>query len=112
LALDDFGTGYSSLSYLRQLPIDILKLDRQFVRNVAESSEDAAIARATITMAAEIGLQVVAEGVETVEQLRWLRKQHCSLVQGFFFSRPLPGEDFEDLIRLSKDNLNRRWPEY
>ncbi|MCP1728543.1 diguanylate cyclase (GGDEF)-like protein [Natronospira proteinivora] len=112
LALDDFGTGYSSMSYLRQLPIDILKLDRQFVRNVAGSDEEAAIARATITMADELGLHVVAEGVETAEQLRWLRQQNCHLVQGFFFSRPLEGADFEDLIRLPQAKLNEHWPEY
>jgi len=112
LALDDFGTGYSSLSYLRQLPIDILKLDRQFVQNVAQSGEEAAIARATITMAAEIGLQVVAEGVETAEQLRWLLHQDCHLVQGFFFSRPLSSEDLENLIRLSSHTLSQRWPKY
>jgi len=112
LALDDFGTGYSSMSYLHQLPIDILKLDRQFVRNVASNNEEAAIARATITMAAEIGLQVVAEGVETAEQLHWLLGQDCHLVQGFFFSRPLEGDDFESLIRLPKAHLAQHWPDY
>lgn len=112
LALDDFGTGYSSMSYLRQLPIDILKLDRQFVNNVAKSYEEAAIARATITMAAEIGLTVVAEGVETAEQLRWLLTQHCHLVQGFFFSRPLPSQELEELIRMPADRLSHHWPSY
>lgn len=112
LALDDFGTGYSSMSYLRQLPIDILKLDRQFVNNVAKSNEEAAIARATITMAAEIGLKVVAEGVETAEQLRWLLEQHCHLVQGFFFSRPLPSQDLEALIHMPAARLSHHWPSY
>ncbi|MEA5446228.1 EAL domain-containing protein [Gammaproteobacteria bacterium AB-CW1] len=112
LALDDFGTGYSSLSYLRQLPIDILKLDRQFVRNVASSKEEAAIARATITMAAEIGLTVVAEGVETQEQLRWLLQQDCHLVQGFFFSKPLSDEELEKLITLPRSELVSHWPRY
>lgn len=105
LALDDFGTGYSSMSYLRQLPIDILKLDRQFVSNVERSSEDAVIARATITMAAEIGLRVVAEGVETAEQIQWLLSQECRTMQGFYFSRPVPEEDLARLIRSGPDAL-------
>ena len=108
LALDDFGTGYSSMSYLRQLPIDILKLDRQFVSNVELSSEDAVIARATITMAAEIGLRVVAEGVETAEQIQWLLSQECHTMQGFYFSRPVPGEEVVQLIRSGAQGLPKR----
>jgi EAL domain-containing protein (putative c-di-GMP-specific phosphodiesterase class I) len=89
LALDDFGTGYSSLSYLKRLPIQTLKLDRSFVSDLPGDAEDAAIACATLSMAADLGVEVVAEGVETEAQRDYLRARGCRLMQGYFFSRPL-----------------------
>jgi EAL domain-containing protein (putative c-di-GMP-specific phosphodiesterase class I) len=89
LALDDFGTGYSSLSYLQRLPVDILKIDRSFVAGVARSTEDSALARGILTLAQTLGLETVAEGIETAEQLAALRELGCQLGQGYFFARPL-----------------------
>ena len=89
LALDDFGTGYWSLSYLQRLPVDILKIDRSFVAGVAGSTEDSALARGILTLGQTLGLEAVAEGIETAEQLAALRELGCQLGQGFFFARPL-----------------------
>jgi diguanylate cyclase (GGDEF)-like protein/PAS domain S-box-containing protein len=89
LAIDDFGTGYSSLSYLRQFQVNRLKIDRSFVRDVAINPDDAAIATAIINMARALNLEVLAEGVETEEQLGFFRAQHCYEIQGFYFSRPV-----------------------
>jgi EAL domain-containing protein (putative c-di-GMP-specific phosphodiesterase class I) len=89
LAIDDFGTGYSSLNYLRQFKVNRLKIDRSFVREVPENSDDAAITTAIINMAKALNLDVLAEGVENVEQLDFLRAQNCYEIQGFYFSRPV-----------------------
>ena len=89
LALDDFGTGYSSLSYLQRLPVDILKIDRSFVAGVAKSTEDSALARGILTLGQTLGLETVAEGIETAEQLAALRELGCQLGQGYLFARPL-----------------------
>jgi diguanylate cyclase (GGDEF)-like protein/PAS domain S-box-containing protein len=89
LALDDFGTGYSSLSYLQRLPVDILKIDRSFVAGVARSTEDSALARGILTLGQTLGLETVAEGIETAEQLAALRALGCQLGQGYLFARPL-----------------------
>jgi diguanylate cyclase (GGDEF)-like protein/PAS domain S-box-containing protein len=89
LALDDFGTGYSSLSYLQRLPVDILKIDRSFVAGVAKSTEDSALARGILTLGQTLGLETVAEGIETAEQLAVLGELGCQLGQGYFFARPL-----------------------
>lgn len=95
IGVDDFGTGYSSLAYLKQLPVDTMKIDRLFVRDVASVPYDAAIARAIIALAESINLRVVAEGVETVEQADLLEALGCSIMQGYYFSKPVPREDFE-----------------
>ena len=89
LALDDFGTGYSSLSYLQRLPVDILKIDRSFVAGVAKSTQDSALARGILTLGQTLGLETVAEGIETAEQLAALRELGCQLGQGYYFARPL-----------------------
>ena len=93
LSIDDFGTGYSSLAYLRQLPLDTLKVDRSFIHDVAHCHQDGEIVHAIIAMAHALHLKVVAEGVETAEQLAFLQKHDCDLVQGYLFSKPAPLEE-------------------
>lgn len=99
IAMDDFGTGYSSLGYLRQLPIDLIKIDRMFIEELATDPEEAALVAAIIAMAGSLRREVVAEGVETQEQIDMLRSQGCNLVQGFFFGAPCPPTDFELMLR-------------
>src|SRR5690606_15336236 len=99
LAIDDFGTGYSSLSYLKRFPVDYLKIDRTFVRDLTEHGEDAAITRAIIAMAHSLELKVVAEGVEEQQQLDFLKSQGCDEIQGFLISRPVEAQPFATLLR-------------
>lgn len=98
ISLDDFGTGYSSLSYLKRFPIDSIKLDQSFVRDVTSDPDDAAIATAVIAMAHSLELSVVAEGVETEEPLAFLRRQGCDQMQGHLLAPALPAEDFEQFL--------------
>ena len=99
VAMDDFGTGYSSLSYLRQFPIDTIKIDGSFVADISTSSEDAEIVRTIISMGQTLNKSIVAEGVETEEQLELLRSYKCDQIQGYLFSRPVPGDELTELIR-------------
>ncbi len=99
LSIDDFGTGYSSLSYLRQFPINTLKIDQSFVSRMTHNPDDAAIVSAVISMAKALRLCVIAEGVETAEQLAFLLAQHCDEGQGYFFSRPVGAEVLAALLQ-------------
>jgi EAL domain-containing protein (putative c-di-GMP-specific phosphodiesterase class I) len=98
LALDDFGTGYSSLSYLRRLPIDTVKIDRSFVQHLATDVADARIAGAIIDMGKSLRMQVVAEGVETLGQLEFLKQHGCPGGQGFYLGEPVAGKDFTTML--------------
>lgn len=102
LAIDDFGTGYSSLSYLKRIPVDYVKIDQAFIRGLGEGGEDAAITRAIIAMAHGLSLKVVAEGVETAQQLAFLKAESCDEVQGYLISRPLEALAVAELLRADK----------
>ena len=105
IALDDFGTGYSSLSHLRSFPLDTLKIDQTFVRDLGENDEDAAIIRAIITMAHNLGMTVVAEGIESGNHLAHLIRERCDYVQGYYLSRPLAADAMAQLLRTQSDTL-------
>jgi EAL domain-containing protein (putative c-di-GMP-specific phosphodiesterase class I) len=109
ISIDDFGTGYSSLSYLKRFPIDTVKIDQNFVRDLAHDASDAAIITAVISLARALELEVVAEGVETQEQLAFLRREQCGMVQGFLHSRPLSAEDFERTL-LQPEGVSATFP--
>jgi EAL domain-containing protein (putative c-di-GMP-specific phosphodiesterase class I) len=102
IAIDDFGTGYSSLAYLKKFPVNTLKIDQSFVADLTKDSDDEAIVESIIQMAAGLKLDVVAEGVETQEQLDFFKQRRCKEVQGYFFSKPLPADDFAKKIRSCK----------
>jgi diguanylate cyclase (GGDEF)-like protein/PAS domain S-box-containing protein len=105
VAIDDFGTGYSSLSYLRKFPVDALKIDQSFIRQIKTGGDDATIVTAVIGMAHSLRLRVVAEGVETLEELEFLRSHQCDEAQGFYFSQPVSGKKFSELLRVGAVKL-------
>lgn len=107
ISIDDFGTGYSSLSYLKKFPIDVLKIDQSFVRDITEDSDSAKIVSLILSMAHTLNLRVIAEGVETEKQLAYLQKHDCDMCQGYYFSKPVPAEDFEVLLRNNKLELDQ-----
>ena len=102
LVLDDFGTCYSSMTYLKKFKVDYLKIDQSFVRDVTTSGDSRAIAETIILMALKLGLKVIAQGVETVEQRDWLKAAECDYAQGFLFSEPVPSQDFEILLKKGR----------
>ncbi|MCR8921438.1 EAL domain-containing protein [Dasania sp. GY-MA-18] len=102
-SIDDFGTGYSSLSYLKRFPLDELKVDRSFIIDVPKAKDDSAIVKAIIAMAHSLDLNVVAEGVEELEQLEFLKGLGCNVIQGFYFSKPLPAQAFAEFVRAGVD---------
>lgn len=98
VSLDDFGTGYSSLSYLKHFPLNTLKIDKSFIDRIPLDHADSAIAQTIITMARNLGMKVVAEGVETVAQFEFLRDKGCDLIQGYYFSKPVAAAEFARLL--------------
>ena len=102
LSLDDFGTGYSSLRYLKRFPLDRLKIDQSFIADVTTNPDDAAIVRAVISLGHSLGLELVAEGVETEAQIGWLRRERCDQIQGYYFSQAVPAAAFERLLVESR----------
>jgi EAL domain-containing protein (putative c-di-GMP-specific phosphodiesterase class I) len=105
-ALDDFGTGYSSLSYLKRLPVSLLKIDRSFVERIGQDAEDEVLVAGIVYVASGLGLSVLAEGVETYEQLAWVKSLGCELAQGYYFAEPLSSEGVGEL--LATDDVKRK----
>jgi len=102
VAIDDFGTGYSSLSYLKEFDIDYLKIDRSFIKYLSPDSREESLCEAIIVMAHKLGLQVIAEGIEELEQLDMLKRMECDYGQGYYFSKPINSDDFENIVFRSR----------
>jgi EAL domain-containing protein (putative c-di-GMP-specific phosphodiesterase class I) len=105
LAVDDFGTGYSSLAYLKRFPIDMLKIDRSFVRDLTVDSQGAQIVLSIISLAHTLGLKVVGEGVESREQQAFLQCHQCDIVQGYYFAKPMPVTAFEQTVNAARNEV-------
>ena len=105
VSIDDFGMGYSSLSYLKKLPIDTLKIDQSFIRDLPNDLDDAAIVTAIIAMAKQLNLRVIAEGVETKQQINFLHENDCLEFQGYYFSKPMPISEFESLLLTEQTDV-------
>lgn len=101
LSIDDFGTGYSSIYYLKELPLQVLKIDRTFVQNTPSSPRDNSLLQSIIQLGKSLGLTVLAEGVETKEQFDFLRQNECDQIQGFYYSRPVDSDTMEEMLRIS-----------
>ena len=110
VSIDDYGTGYSSLLYLQRAPLDALKIDLSFIRRIAEDATSLALTRGSISLAHSLDLNVIAEGVETVEQLEILRDLDCDFAQGYLYSRPLPPDEFTQFIWESLDSFIEKAP--
>ena len=106
-AIDDFGTGYSSLNYLKRMPVDTIKIDKSFVQGMQENESDLQIVISTIAMVHKLGLKVVAEGVETLENVVQLRDFQCDILQGYYFSRPIPEAEINQFVQKV---LTEQWP--
>ena len=106
-AIDDFGTGYSSLAYLKRFPIHSIKIDRSFVKDMMNHSEDASIVKTIISMAHSLNMRVIAEGVETNEQMAFLDKHECDEIQGFLISRPLSAHDFTGFVEKERNKVDQ-----
>ena len=111
IALDDFGTGYSSLNYLQKLPLTVLKIDKSFVQNLVDSkSVERSITEAIISLVGKMGLETVAEGIETPQQFDYLKEMNCDFIQGYLFSKPLSLENCEKLLSGDEDALEALQP--
>ena len=108
ISIDDFGTGYSSMSYLKRLAIDTIKIDRSFIADLPDDSNDAEVSKAIIALSKSLGYQVVAEGIETAEQERFLKEHGCDIGQGFYFARPMPSEAFIAFFKAYKQNQTKK----
>ena len=108
LSIDDFGTGYSSLAALKTFPVARLKIDKAFIKGLPDNEDDAAVAAAVISLGRKLNMQVIAEGVETVEQADFLRRSHCDEMQGFHLSRPLPPDELATFLRRWADRSEEK----
>ncbi len=106
IAMDDFGTGYSSLTYLHTLPFDIVKIDRDFIKNIKTSDDESFLYKTVIDLAHNMNLTVVAEGIETLEQKDFLIRNHCDVGQGYYFSKPIPANEVEKLLKEAMECIN------